>query len=95
MRGSAENFKPFIWVKRNSKSEINNSDVVIMVNHDVVGFDVTVHYPLLVTILYSFNDLLKNKRRFSFRNSLVRLLLQIFFEGFNSDELHDEVDLFW
>jgi hypothetical protein len=53
------------------------------------------NYIFLMAILDPFADLSEDVLRHIFREFLVSLFLQVLYQGLNTNELHEEVDLLW
>ena len=76
------------------QTEINQSDGVLLSNHDIVWFDISVDHILCVAMINGLEKLLHISSGAYFCKCLIFLLYNFLVHGHPFDVLHDEIDVF-
>lgn len=80
-----------IFIKFGSQSEINQLNVAILINHDVLSFQITIHQFVFMKVTQNKGQLERNNLRLRFCHSL--LLRQMGVQFSTLDKWHEDVEL--
>ena len=73
--------------------EVDEANRVIVCDHDVVGFDISMHDVLCVAMINRLEELLHVACSFCLIECLILLFSDSLEQGLARDVLHDEVDV--
>ena len=77
-----------------SQSKIDQSNSVLLSNHDIVWFNISVDHIQRVTMIDCLEKLLHISGGALFRECLIFLLNDLLIHGHAFDIFHDEIDVF-
>lgn len=91
MRSPTEQIQSLIWRTKHTKSKVYQLNCATFVKEDVVQFQVSVDYAIVVEIGDSVHDLIEDAPDFGLFQLQALLLLDVVIEGLALAEFHDQV----